>query len=419
MSNQDYLKEDQEAIEKVKKLFESGQEENVALALQLIESGGVSADLLTHLFFIKAFFYDRYIAHKAYELFCQNASEELIYYVHYRWDDALSIYEQEINQFLTKTESFKNLETSILANLIFKYTNRGASYCIKNNTQPIQNILEAIIDDESLSFYYFKLDELPSEIGLFTDIKHLVLSYNNFVDIPDTLANLVNLESIEIDEVPLSGEAIKKLEGFFPKAMAEYYYQLATSYDENLDQSNIYMKQAIDLDKDNSDYWVLLGIITDDMGQQNTAIAYYDQAILLDKNNAVAFVNKTRTLGHMGYYEEALKSVENGIEVYNPSNHSDDLESALYCHKGLSLFYLKNHAEALAAYDKSIQISPYTASAWYNKSCLYSKEENKPEMLKNLQESILLDEKFKNIASSDKDFEEYWQDEDFLALVNE
>ena len=61
------------------------------------------------------------------------------------------------------------------------------------------------------------IDELPPEIGNFSNLKHLNLSYNNLIKLPEEICKLTNLQTLlllrnELIELPHNFSSFKKLE---------------------------------------------------------------------------------------------------------------------------------------------------------------------------------------------------------------
>ncbi|WP_299459169.1 tetratricopeptide repeat protein [uncultured Microscilla sp.] len=426
MENEQYLKykneETSQYIEKVKRLLDSKLYENLRLALQLIASGGVPSELLTYLYVISLCCEDLDIAKQAHELFRANAPQVLLDYTQNLWDydDPLSLSEHEVSEFLEETKEIEDLDTALLANLMLKYGNIGGAYCLKNNTASPQHILQEVYNTEWLSLSAFELDKLPPEVGLFTETKHLVLSNNNFTDIPDELQKLVNLERVYFNDTPLSNEAILKMECFFPKAMGYHYSVLGRSafQEENYESASHYMQKALALDNSKSDYWNVQGVALGRLQNREEAIRCFDKALALNPQDTLAFSNKAHVFHLMGKETESLAAANAGLAIYKQNPQiARSWEGSLYFRKGQALFYLKQYEESHQAYDQALSIEPLMGGAWFNKACTYAHQQNKTEMLKHLDQAIRCDAKFKWDAPKDTDFKAYWQDSDFRALV--
>ena len=89
---------------------------------------------------------------------------------------------------------------------MLQFTGRAGAFCLKYQTNDPYVILQQIYTAQAftLSFNSFVLETLPTEAGLFVDAERLVLSHNQFADVPDSLVNLTQLQSIELEATPLT-----------------------------------------------------------------------------------------------------------------------------------------------------------------------------------------------------------------------
>lgn len=81
--------------------------------------------------------------------------------------------------------------------------------------------------------------------------------------------------------------------------------------------------------------------------------------------------------------EEAIASYDRAIQI------KPDYDT--WHEKGLSLTRLQRYEEAIASYDKAIQINPEYAFAWYNKACCYAKQNRVDLATETLKQAINLD----------------------------
>ncbi|OJJ21644.1 hypothetical protein BKI52_14135 [marine bacterium AO1-C] len=427
MTNEQYLKNQGEEtkayIEKIKKLLESEVDENLLLALQLLDTGGIPAELLTHLYAIGITYSNYHIADTATELFEQNAPADLLEFTQHQWifNDPLTSGENTIGDFLEATQNITHFDTPTLANLILKFGAVGGAYCLKYHTAPTLTVLQQLYRGESLLLNDFGLTKLPPEVGAITGIKYLGISGNQFTEIPDELQALVTLERIHFTDTPLSDISIQKLETFFPAAMANHYASSGRNAFQEKDYSlaSKHMLKAIDLDSSQADYWNTQGVILGRLKKREEAIRFFDQALTLNPQDTLSYSNKAHMLHLLGREEESLIAANLGLKVYAQHvNVSHSWKPTLYFRKGQALFHLGRYDECHEAYNQCIQLNPAFGGAWFNKACAYARQANKTEMLSSLSKAIDLDSKFRQDAPEDPDFKVYWQDADFLALIN-
>ena len=75
--------------------------------------------------------------------------------------------------------------------------------------------------------------------------------------------------------------------------------------------------------------------------------------------------------------------------------------------------------EALGIFLELIQRKPNNSSHWYNLACIYALQQKQPEALESLEKAIELDQKYKQQARTDSDFDSIRDSEAFQELVNE
>jgi tetratricopeptide (TPR) repeat protein len=90
------------------------------------------------------------------------------------------------------------------------------------------------------------------------------------------------------------------------------------------------------------------------------AIAAYEQAIYLDKNNFAAWNGKADALNRAQKYTEALAASDTALTL-EPSNTKG------WINRGYILYNLGRYDEELKAYETAISLEPDNADAWFNK----------------------------------------------------
>ncbi|MFB2982117.1 tetratricopeptide repeat protein [Microseira sp. BLCC-F43] len=125
------------------------------------------------------------------------------------------------------------------------------------------------------------------------------------------------------------------------------FYQALNRYLESLESCH----QAIKINKNDVFAWNCQGIMLNNLGEYDRAIAAYDRAIKIDPKFEDAWNNKGQTLMQLHRYKEAIVAFDTAIKI-NPNY-------LFACNnKAISLSKLKRYDEALAAFDKAIQIRP-------------------------------------------------------------
>lgn len=384
MATHNYLGQDEEAIAQIKKLIESGQKENVALALQLIKGGGMVTALVTHLCAILLIYHD--------DTDIKEATIALYKFpLAFRFFYGGVVYNDDIvNRIPAIADDHPDIDTSLLAILLFEQTGKLAAYCLENQLLPVEHIIAKKLTGNYLSLSRMNLSFLPPEVGLFTQIEHLNIVGNQFSSIPDELKNLTKLTHIYIDDTPLDAQAIAKLELFFPKAMAEYYAQ----------KSNTIMNTA-------DRVW----------NEYERALQYIEKALSLAPNTHNYYLEKGLILRTRRDHKQAIEVLEQALALSKAVGANPALEQKIYNDQGISYIRLGKYTHAHQVYHQALQLNPQYGTAWYNQACAYALEQNKEQTLHCLQQAIHLRGSFKTEAKRDSDFQSFYQDPDFIALV--
>ncbi|NES85713.1 MAG: tetratricopeptide repeat protein, partial [Moorea sp. SIO2B7] len=85
--------------------------------------------------------------------------------------------------------------------------------------------------------------------------------------------------------------------------------------------------------------------------------------------------------------------------------------------RGVTLGNLGRNSEAIASFDKALEINPDYHEAWYNKACSYALSNQIDLAIDNLQQAINLNAKYQEMAKTDTDFDNIRSDYRFQALL--
>ena len=428
MTQANYLHNDPQAVTNIQQLIASGEENSIALALQLVENGGLPADLFTYLFAVYLFYNQADLAYEAQAVLEKHAlgAWEECCLVPVDWvyvgEERMGLDEGSTTAYLRKTESVIALDTPTLANLVLKYTGWGGAYCLKHQTAPNYDILQEIFEAGELSFEAFHLKELPEEVGQFTQTKDLILTGNCLIDLPDSLSKLTLLENLDFDAEEVSPLVMAKLEKMFPKLMGEYYADLG---DEALDDKAYelalqHTEKALTLDQAQIEYWNQKGNTLAHLKRYQEAYVIFEQCVTMDPQYVIAHASKAQIKFFQKEYHQAMEITLFALSLYEKypaiARHE---EGDIYTLKGVIHSELGEYAQAHEAYDVALSIYPNNDMALYNKACAYALQANKAQTLALLKECLKHDweKKFRTQALEDKDFAAYWQDPDFLAIT--
>jgi tetratricopeptide (TPR) repeat protein len=128
-------------------------------------------------------------------------------------------------------------------------------------------------------------------------------------------------------------------------------------------------------------------------GEYNKALDCFNKAIMIDRNNVVAWSGKGLALQRLESNDEAIKSFDRVIEL-----KPDDVNSWL--NKGFSLYFLGRKGDAIKCFDKVIQLDPNNQNARDGKSnalvlpddndVFLQRQDNHDEAIKSFDRAIEL-----------------------------
>ncbi|MBD2503090.1 tetratricopeptide repeat protein [Anabaena azotica] len=210
------------------------------------------------------------------------------------------------------------------------------------------------------------------------------------------------------------------------------------------------------------------------------AIAYYEQAVKIQANDAVAWFKLGLTLAKLKRFKDAIKSYNQAIKIQpdyhqawcdlgvafgNIRRHKEAFaafdkatqvkpdDGVAWLNRGLALIELEEYEDAIASFDKALQFPPNSpkiwdkrgyclvrlglddeaiiafdkaleiksdyASAYYNKAACYALQREVNLALANLQQAIIINPRYKEDAATDIDFDEIADNKQFQQLISD
>jgi tetratricopeptide (TPR) repeat protein len=116
--------------------------------------------------------------------------------------------------------------------------------------------------------------------------------------------------------------------------------------------------------KENADTYYRAGEGYYKMEKYDKAIAYYDKAIELNPNHALAYYNRGGAYAEIRQYKKAIADYDRAIEL-NPNN------ALAYYNRGGAYSEIGENEKAIAGYDRAIELDPDDADAYYNRGLTY------------------------------------------------
>ena len=149
--------------------------------------------------------------------------------------------------------------------------------------------------------------------------------------------------------------------------------------------------------------WLSIGYLSP-VENVNEKISYYDRAIQLKPDLAVAYFNRGNAKRRLGQREDAIADFDKAI------HHKPDFAEA-YSHRGNVKRRLGRHEDAITDYDKAIQLNPDFAEAYANRGISKSSLERHEDAITDYDKAIQLNpdfaEAYSNRGTSKSDLERH------------
>lgn len=169
------------------------------------------------------------------------------------------------------------------------------------------------------------------------------------------------------------------------EALAEKGMQAAG--DTNSEASIVYLDEAIKLDENNAAAYAKLAAVYDRRGQNEKAAANYQKAIALDKE--LASLN-----GPLGLVYAEMGDIAKAEEALHAADLAaiDTVETRNL--RGVILFKKNLNSEALAAFDKALQLDGRNVTANYYRGQVYARTEQPSETIAAYKKTLEIEPGF-------------------------
>jgi tetratricopeptide (TPR) repeat protein len=422
--------EAQEMCAKIKDLLTSAQSENITLALQLLQGGGVPHFLIPYVWSLaySDFSFNRKQLEKILKSCLPDAQQEIYKTLKKSfknidddgWDIEYEKWAERTLQILGENEATKqHFEAFCEAFLLV--AGKGAKYLLKNKLLPEETIIRHLLrGGHYLSLSDFDLTEIPTYIGNFTQIEILNLTGNPFTDLPDSFENLKHVHTFYFDKkatiFEIEPTLRAKLERFFPEVMASAYNSMGwNAVEQNETEEGIKaFERATELQPTSHEYWNSLSWGYSHIHEYEKSFKASDRAVELAENDserATYLSNKASDQQRSGFAELCMQTAQRAIDYLRkiPKKHWTEADH-FSC--GLALQIMGKFEQALKEYELHEQKS-YRGSGglYYNKACIYARLGDK-ENMKHMMELTIQEDSIDWVGEMrhDTDFQNFWND---------
>jgi len=126
--------------------------------------------------------------------------------------------------------------------------------------------------------------------------------------------------------------------------------------------------------ENSSDYWLTIAYGLSANGSYEEAIEAYDNAILIDPENGIFWINKANALGRLNRTDEAIEAYQKALDITNNTLKTNPQNCIAWSDKGLLLHNVGNFEEAVRAFDNATDIDPEYEMAWMMKGVIQASE---------------------------------------------
>jgi len=154
----------------------------------------------------------------------------------------------------------------------------------------------------------------------------------------------------------------------------------------------------------------LRGLYYRNQGKNHDALAAYNWSLEIKPDDPTVLNNRGNTYAALERYDEAIADYNHSLEL-EPDN-----PSTLY-NRGTVYSRLGRYDESLADLNRSLELRPNQPDTLYNLACLFSLWGKPNDALAYLERAIKKDKKYREMAKTDKDFNNMKDDPRFKKLI--
>jgi tetratricopeptide (TPR) repeat protein len=178
------------------------------------------------------------------------------------------------------------------------------------------------------------------------------------------------------------------------------YYQALNSFD-----------RAIEFNPDDAKAWYNRAIAANFMGLYRQAIASFNRSIALKTGGGEA-------IGEGRVALQNLVSLSQRKAKFTPTFECRSQDYLIWYNRGVELGFKGCYSEAIACYEKAVELQPTFANAFYNQACCYALLGFADLAIDSLQRAVeFMPNLYRELAVTDSDFWEIRKQERFEALI--
>ena len=130
------------------------------------------------------------------------------------------------------------------------------------------------------------------------------------------------------------------------------------------------------------------GLALYNQGKYQAAIELYNEAIKLDPNYAPAYNNRGMVYADLKRYLDAIADFNKSIELKNPTLHF------AYNNRGMAYTNIQNYEQAISDYNRAIEINPNFEKAYNNRGVVYFYLKDYQKAISNYEKAIEINPNF-------------------------
>jgi len=150
--------------------------------------------------------------------------------------------------------------------------------------------------------------------------------------------------------------------------------------------------------------------IEGEYGHNEEALKDIEWLIKVQPDDALNYIMKGQVLYGSEQYNESIQAFERATSL-------DPTRWDVWGMKAASLAKTARFDEAIISINNGIELAPNQPVNIYNRACIYSLKGDKANALADLQKAITINPAFKENARKDEDFKSLYEDEDFLKIT--